>query len=215
MVRIALALALGAALLAPGCARGESGLATVLDSPAEYDQVTGRPEEVLQMPDHPAGCEICVLQSALGHVGVELTFDEVYELFERSDSDFVHAWWGDPMTAGAAYPPAVEEAASRALGGTGHLASDVSLCSVGELAEMVDGGAVAICWYTTDYAPPRWTGWYSGGWQMYANEHAILVYDMAGGNVCAMDPLRGYVAMGRETFAGVWEACGSMAVAIR
>lgn len=223
MVRLALALAIlaivaaltaswcGAAAQTPG---SDPETSASLDSPAESERTAERPGEVLQMPDHPAGCEICALQSALGHIGVDLTFDEAYRLFERSDSDFVNAWWGDPMIEGAAYPPAVTEAASRALDGSGHYASDASLCTIDELAEMIDDGAVSICWVTTDYAAPIWTGWYCDGSQMYSNEHAILVYDISG-DVYAMDPLRGYVAMGRETFADIWRACGSMAVVIR
>ena len=220
MVRLALALAIAVALLMPGCATGDQDPAGSLetpivhDSPGKEDRNAERPGEVLQMPDHPAGCEICALQSALGYIGIDLTFDDTYALFERSESDFVNAWWGDPMTEGAAYPPAVIEAASRALDGTGRHASDASLCTVDELAEMVDDGAVSICWVTTDYAAPIWTGWYCDGSQMYSNEHAILVYDMSGG-VYAMDPLRGYVAMGRDAFADIWQACGSMAVVIR
>ena len=200
---MALALALA------GCsAPAEPELATVYDAPAEG------PEVVMQ-DAHPAGCEACCLQSALGYFGRDLTFDETMALFRRSEADFATAWWGDPMTEGAAYPPAVAEAANRALAGTRVRAVIATGASLDEVADEVSGGALAICWVTTDYAAPRWTGWRVGDWEMYANEHAVLVHRVTGGEVTAMDPLRGRVAMARSAFEEIWTACGSMAVVMK
>lgn len=209
MVRIALALIMAMAL--SGCAARpeEPALATVYDEPAQ------REVEVVMQDDHPAGCEICVLQSALAYCGYHRTFDEVHALFRHSDVDFVTAWWGDPMTEGAAYPPAMASAANRALSGTAYRALDITGCTLEGIRDALGDGGIVLCWFTTDYAQPRWTGWWVGDWQMYANEHCILVYGIAGGTVYAMDPLRGKVAMDVSTFNGVWTACGSMAVEIR
>ena len=185
-------------------------MATVYDTPAPASV-----PEALDQSEHAAGCEVICLQSALGAIGYERSFDEVYALFDHSDADFVTAWWGDPDAEGAAYPPAVERAASRALAGTPWTARDVTGCTLEGIADATGSGGLAICWFTTDYAYPRWSGWTVGDWEMYANEHAIVVYDVSGGNVCAMDPLQGLVAMSAGTFDDIWTACGSMAVEIR
>ena len=183
--------------------------------PVIYDTPATEPANILQLPDYPAGCEIIALQSALGGIGVERDFAEVYGAFDKSGSDFVNSWWGDPYSEGAAYPPAVCEAAWRLLAGTGHSALNVTGLSLAGLSEAVNGGDLAICWVTTDYAMPRFGAWTVDGYTMYANEHVIVVYDVVGGHVLAQDPLRGRVVMAEETFRTIWEDCGSMAVLLR
>ncbi len=189
-------------------AASSPSLATVLDSPA---RVAG---DSLQLPEHPAGCEVVALQNALEGFGVERTFDEVFALFDRSTWDFATSWWGDPDSVGAAYPPAVEEAANRALEGTGRTARDATGIGTDELSRELSGGAIAVVWFTTDYAAPRWSDWWCGGYRMYSNEHAITIDEIAGGNVYGSDPLRGRVAMALPAFEETWRACGGMAVLI-
>lgn len=211
MRRAGSVLVLLAALLLAGCVqRPVEELATVYDTPAPASE-----PPVIMQEEHPAGCEVYCLQAALAAFGYEEGFDDVYALFDHSDSDFVTAWWGDPDTGGAAYPPAMMEAANRALAGTPRRATDITGCTAEGIKDALDGGGLVICWFTTDYAYPVWTGWWVGDWQMYANEHAIVVYDLSGDGVRAMDPLRGDVLMRTGTFIDIWTACGSMAVEIR
>ena len=197
----ALSAALAAALSAV--------LAASAGAPAGADLAV--PADVLQLPDYPSGCEVVSLSCALAGLGDGRGVEETYDLFVKSDSDFVGAWWGSMTSVGAAYPPAVEDAAMRA--GT-VLADDVTGCPWEDLAAAVESDRLALVWITTDYAPPRWTDWAIGGWRMYANEHCAVLYDCEGGAVLFHDPLRGRVLMDEAQFREMWEACGSMAVVL-
>lgn len=207
-------LGMAALLIAAGNVQHETvELATVYDSPASPQYIVDGKAigDELQYPDHPAGCEIVALQNALEAFGIEKSFDDTFALFDKSDSDFVNAWWGDPDTEGAAYPPAMVEAVERA----GLYARDMTGETLEGIADAVEThGGVAIIWYTTDLEPPRWTGWKVDGWEMYANEHVAVVYHMAGDMLYISDPIRGLTAMEVGEFNELWEACGSMGVAV-
>ncbi len=192
-----------------------TGLVTVIDSPAEDVAPARAPGQEMQMPDYPTGCEIVSLQNALEGFGLGLTFDEVYALFDRSEHDFVNAWWGSPYgSGGAVYPPGMVAAANRGLEGSGHSAADATGCGLDGISACLDDRGLAIAWITTDMEPPRFTGWALGKWLMYANEHCAVVYDMGDGKIFLQDPLHGDVSYPIEDFLEVWEACGSMVVTI-
>lgn len=197
-------------------------LATVYDSPAEESTepktviVDGMAiGDTLQLPEYPAGCEIVTLMNALEHFDIEMTFDETYALFDKSTIDFVNAWWGDPYTQGAAYPPAMVNAAKRAVAGTDIQVRDMTDETLeGIFDTVVTRGGVAIIWYTTDHESPRWTSWEVDGYYMYENEHCAVVYFMSNGTLYISDSLEGLISMEVSEFNKLWEACGSMAVAM-
>lgn len=205
----ALALALA---VVPGCAadgaEAPDGLAFELSETRDVGCM-------LQLPDYPTGCEVVSLVNALHAFGVEASFDEAYALFDKSDHDYVHAWWGDPYGGGgAAYPPAMEEAANRALIGTSYRADDVTGCGLQGIADCVQAGGVIVAWVTTDMESPVWSGWEVDGWPMYANEHCVVVYGLSNGDVLVSDPLRGLVPIPLGEWYAVWDSCGQMAVSI-
>ena len=187
------------------------------ETPLIFDRAASRDVgSMLQMPDYATGCEVVSLINALHAFGVSMDFDEAFALFDKSGSDFVNAWWGDPYGGGgAAYPPAMEAAANRALLGTPYRAEDVTGCGLQGIADCIQSGGIAIAWTTTDMQPPVWSGWEVDGWPMYANEHCVVLCGSAGGVVRVMDPLHGFVTVDEGSFRDVWEACGSMAVCIR
>lgn len=172
------------------------------------------PGSMLQNPDYPAGCEIVTLVNALDGYGVHVSFDEAYAAFDKSDDDFVSAWWGDPYTEGAAYPPAMVAAANRLLDGTAYEATDISGASRSELEWHVEHGSIVIAWHTTDGLRPCWTGWVVDYEEMYSNEHCMAVYAVSDGLVHVSDPLVGLMGVDEGSWMDVWEQCGSMAVAI-
>lgn len=176
---------------------------------------TGEVGSMLQTPDYLTGCEVVSLINALHAFGVSMSFDDAFALFDKSGSDYVHAWWGDPYGGGgAAYPPAMEAAASRALLGTPYRADDVTGCGLQGIADCVQAGGVVVAWVTTDMEPPVWSGWEVDGWPMYANEHCVVVYGLCDGDVLVSDPLRGLVSIPLGEWYAVWDSCGMMAVAI-
>ena len=207
-------LVLLVALALSGCVQHPSDeLATVYDAPAETQTEAGRVGTMTQEL-YPAGCEVVSLINALHTFGIDLDFEHAYGCFDKSDWDFVNAWWGDPYTEGAAYPPAMVTAARRALQGTAIQVRDMTGCSVEDLTGVLDGGGVIIVWATTDDALPRWTEWEVDGWRMYANEHCAVLHGLEDGIASVMDPLKGDRRISADVFEEIWTACGSMAIAI-
>lgn len=191
--------------------QGKYELATIVeDGPVEERM----PGDTLQMPDYPAGCEIITLMNTLYAYGVNLTFDEAYALFDTSDDDFVDSWWGNPYIEGAAYPPAMVRAALRGLEDTDYRAQNISGCTMDDIDEHTENGELVIIWYTVDGQSPRWTGWIINGYEMYANEHCAVIYDIEGDAVKLSDPTYGMTEMNYNDFESVWNECGSMAVVI-
>lgn len=208
-------LALLVALALSGCAHQPAEeLATVYDAPAEAQAEVGRVGTMTQ-EDYPAGCEIVSLINAVHTFGIDLDFEHAYDCFDKGPG-FVGTWWGDPYTEGAAYPPAMVTAARRALKGTAIQVRDMTGETLEGIADTLANGGVCIVWTTTDDAPPVWTGWTVDGWEMYANEHCVVVHgiDISDGSVSVMDPLKGDRRMAIGAFNEIWTACGSMAVAI-
>lgn len=190
-------------------------LATVTDSPSKEVDAARAPGQEMQMPDYPTGCEVVALQNALDGFGVNLNFDEVYGLIDKSEDDFVTAWWGSPYgSGGAVYPPGMATAANRALAGSGYVALDATGATLEGIADCLGRRGLALVWITTDMQPPRFTGWDIGKWRMYDNEHCAVVYDMHDGLLFLQDPLHGDVSVPVGEFQEVWEACGSMMVTI-
>lgn len=206
-------LAILLALSLCACSSEPVELATVYDSPAEVESEVGRVGSMTQ-EDYPAGCEIVSLINALHTFGIDYSFGQAYGLFDHSDSDFVNAWWGDPYVMGAAYPPAMVEALERGLAGTDIDVRDMTGETLEGFADAFQDGGVCIAWVTTDDAPPEWTGWVVDGYEMYANEHCVVVYDLSDDGVSIMDPLHGDRLMDTAEFNEIWTACGSMAVRI-
>lgn len=172
------------------------------------------PGDMMQMPDYPAGCEIVSLINTVKAFGVYLTFEEAYQCFDISINDFVNAWWGDPYTVGAAYPPAMTNALNRALDGTPYHAVNLSFGTIEDIFEYVKHGGLIVAWFTTDYEQPRFTDWVIQEYRMYQNEHCIVVYDISGGEVKFMDPLQGNMSMDVSEWKSIWTACGTLTVGV-
>lgn len=185
----------------------------VSDSPAEDRAEVGAVGTATQ-EDHMAGCEVYALMNALQKFGIELSFEEAYGLFDKSQDDFVTSWWGDPDIEGAAYPPAMVTAAERALDGTAIQVRDMTGETLEGVHDAIEGGGVAIVWVTTDDSLPVWTGWVVDGYEMYANEHCVVVHGIDGEGVRIMDSLKGDRVMDTGVFNEIWQACGAMGVAI-
>lgn len=172
--------------------------------------------EALQMPDYPAGCEPISLTIMLHAYSYDIGMPEIMRYFDRSDTDFVHAFWGSEYSEGAAYPPAVVEAANRYLlmQGSSLEARDITGAYWGTIEAMIGDGVPVMVWTTTDFKSPVWSGWDVDGWPMYANEHCVVVYGQDGSTLYVSDPLEGLITRPMGEFARIWEQCGSMAVAL-
>lgn len=201
-------------LVLAGCFKNETRFH---ESSATLETIveTRIPGDMMQMPDYQAGCEIVSVVNALHAFGIEVTFDEAYSYFDISNDDFVNCWWGSPYSQGAAYPPAVSRALTRALYQTGYHAQNTSFETVEDLFHhLKEENGIVIVWYTTDYREPIWVDWEIEGYRMYTNEHCMVLYDIADSHAYVSDPLRGYVEIPIGEFKHIWTACGALAVTI-
>lgn len=198
-----------------GCSDTEKNIESTIEEYEPVIIVEGRiPGDYNQFPEYPAGCEVVSLQNTLCAFDVDLTFEETYALFDKSDSDFVYHWWGNPKVEGAAYPPAMVIAANRALDGTEFSAMDITGCSFAEIEEYTGQGKLVITWYTTDGKSPRWTDWSVNGYRMYGNEHCVVVYATYRDDVYISDPIHGMIDVDITEFDNIWQECGAMAVVV-
>lgn len=182
----------------------EPGAYTASQSVAEY----------LQLPDYPAGCEPVSLCILLESYEYEASMPGIMYYFDRSQSDFINAYWGSEYSEGAAYPPAVIEAANRYLMHQGSKLEAVDLTGSGwdAIEWLMDEGQPVMCWVTVGYHWPIWSDWEVDGWPMYANEHCVVLYGLEDGKAKVSDPLEGMIDVDAERFRDVWERCGGMAV---
>ena len=203
---LAALLALGAPFSTVYTRLTEPGAYTASQSVAEY----------MQLPDYPAGCEPVSLCILLESYEYEASMPGIMDFFVRSQSDFVHAYWGSEYSEGAAYPPAVVEAANRYLSEQGARieARDITGTYWGTIEALIGEGKPVMCWVTVGYNWPIWSDFYSGDWRMYANEHCVVLYGLDGSTAYVSDPLEGLIEVDAGTFADVWIRCGSMAVFI-
>ena len=184
--------------------------------PGEYT-ATDSVGIAFQLPDYPAGCEPISLSLLLNSYSYDIGMPDIMNYFDKSSDDFVHAYWGDIYSVGAAYPPAVVEAANRYLAEQGSRleAYDISNFSWDAIEKTVSEGRPVMLWCTSDYQHPYYYGkWEIDGYYMYANEHAVVMYDYDDTYVYVSDPLRGYTQFDKSEFETIWNLCGRMGVAL-
>lgn len=169
----------------------------------------------IQMPDYPAGCEPASLSLLLKSYSYEANIDELMGYFDLTTDDFVHGYWGSIYSEGAAYPPAVVEAANRYLSEQGSRleAREITGYNWDAIERLIFDGKPIMMWCTTDYAYPYYLDiWEIDGYYMYANEHCVVLYGVDEENVYVSDPLQGLISYPKEEFERIWVLCGSMAV---
>lgn len=176
--------------------------------------------ELLQMPALPAGCESVALTCVLRSMGFDLGLTDIVDGYLDIDptrSDYVTGFGGDPRTGGGALPPAMVTAANRYLAAQGEQgieARDVTGTSFDGLLAQVSEGRPVLVWTTMYMADPAFTGYERDGWRWYSNEHCVVLYGVDGEDVLVSDPLEGLVRRDAAQFQRLYEACGSMAMAL-
>lgn len=200
-----------AALLALGAPFGT--VYTRLTEPGAYT-ASRSVAEYMQLPDYPAGCEPVSLCILLESYEYEASMPGIMDYFDRSQSDFVNAYWGSEYSEGAAYPPAVVEAANRYLEehGSELVAYDITGVPWSCVENLMAEGQPMMAWVTVGYDWPIWSAWNVQGMPMYANEHCVVLYGLENGVARVSDPLEGLIDVDADAFRDVWQRCGSMAV---
>lgn len=179
-------------------------------------------EELLQYPELPAGCESVALACVLRSMGFDASGTEIVDEYLAIDptcTDFVTSFAGDPYWGGGTLPPAIVDAANAYLAAQGDAASglaarDLTGLSYENLLVIVGKGYPVLVWTTMYGEEPAFTGEVVDGWSWYFNEHCVVLYGIEGSEVLVSDPLEGLVKRDTSEFGYLYEACGSMAVAI-
>lgn len=206
-------------------ARGdaEKTLASTEESVIKVDpKSAAQIEELLQYPELPAGCESVALACVLRSMGFDASGAEIvdgYLAIDPTCTDFVTSFAGDPYWGGGTLPPAIVDAANAYLAAQGDAASglaarDLTGLSYENLLMIVGEGYPVLVWTTMYGEEPAFTGEVIDGWSWYFNEHCVVLYGVEGSEVLVSDPLEGLVRRDATAFGYLYEACGSMAVAI-
>lgn len=197
----------------------EEELATeAVETALEEPTVSDRVEELLQLPDYPAGCEATSLAIVLRAMGYDVGIGDILDGYLSYDPTWTDAgsYLGDPYTGGGAFPPAVVIAADGFLSDvdSDERATDLTGATFDEIAEIVSSGTPVLVWTTMYQEPPAFSGQLVGDYAWYTNEHCVVVYGVDEGAVLVSDPLEGLVERDYARFSRLFEECGSMAVAI-
>lgn len=240
----AAALLLGAALLVLGAAllcatlaqepeyavEGADEFQTEMPAPrngAPIERLASSPtsfcdnvEPVLQGDAYPSGCEPAALACALSASNVPTCIEDVIGCLDTDPKfrDFVHHYAGDPAGDGAAWPPAMVDAANRYLAKAGIdslSAADISGTSFSDVMRLTQAGYPVLVWTTVDMESPDFSNLAAFGQRFVRNNHCVVVHGQdASGNVLVMDPLEGCIARDAEAFARIYEQRGCLAMVI-
>lgn len=202
------------------CAEGAvlpKGVAVSQEPPDYASQV----EVLYQYPLFPSGCEAHSLAMILRAYGYNADPAELIDRYMPTDptwSDYVHHFAGDARGAGSAMPPAVVACAQAYVqaNGGGETVDDLTGSSWEDILDIVQGGCPVALWTTLDMSAPQFTGAVQEGYSYYSNLHCVVLYGIGdSGTVLVADPIGGYREYPREDLAWIYEACGSMALAVR
>lgn len=165
------------------------------------------PEQDLQLPELPTGCEATALSTLLRLNGVDVGKIEVADALPKSGTDFVHAFWGDPysVNGGCCMSPCAAETARMFLDGTGLMAYQTEGRGLSQLPKP------CMVWTTIDLAEPQAIKT-QGAYTMYYPSHCVVVLGIDGDTVRTIDPLKGFTDYPLDVFERVYEQVGAQAI---
>ena len=163
----------------------------------------------------PAGCEIMSLTVVLRSMGYDVDPLELADNYVDISGVFPTGFSGSPYTNGGGLPPCIVAAGEAWLGehAEGYHTHDTTGSPFDALAALVEGGYPVSIWVTEGMVAPSNVE-PSGDYLWYWPEHCITVYGAEGDRVLVCDTIYGMAEYSRAEFVEIYEACGSMSVAI-
>lgn len=210
---VSAALAMCLVLVLSGCAQAQADGERHLDSFDVDDKPFGielyafDPDEDMQLPELPTGCEATATATLLRMHGVNATKTEVADAMPKSDIDFVHSFLGDPYksTGGCCMALCAAETARPFLAGTG------LTCYVVEGLPLIDLPRPCVIWATIDLAEPQAIR-RQGAYTMHYPSHCIVVTSVSDGYAQCIDPLAGRVDYPLDRLTYVYQKVGAQAI---
>ena len=173
--------------------------------------------EMIQYPDMPAGCEVYSLTAVLRSLGLDADPHRVasdYLPFDVVGGFSATAYRGSPyVVGGEGLPPAIVRAGNAFLEDVGLTVrfSDATGSSFEDLESIANEGTPVLVWTTMHVQDPGIASPLPA-YSFYYLEHCLVLLGSEGDAVSTMDPMVGFSAYDRASFARVFEQCGSMAV---
>ena len=164
----------------------------------------------------PAGCEIVALAVVMRSMGCATDPVELADNYVELGGGTPESYQGDPYSDGSGMPPCIVLAANRWLEERGYEARayNTTSTSADTLLSLVEQGYPVIAWTTENLVDPSDITEGENGMRWYWPEHSVVVYGVEGGEDLASDSMAGLVRYDRARFAEIYEACGSMSVAL-
>lgn len=182
---------------------------------AEERDFTEHVEFIDQYEVLPAGCEIMSLCVVLRSMGYDVDPMDLADNYVDMSGTFPTGFSGSPYTNGGALPPCIVTAGEAWLDGNaqGYHAHDTTGSPFDALAALVEGGYPVSIWTTEGMVAPSDIESYEG-YTWFWPEHCITVYGVDEDQVFVCDTIYGMMEYSRAEFIEIYEACGSMSVAI-
>ncbi len=175
-----------------------------------------RVESQMQSDVMPGGCELVSLDIVLDAMGLNTDIHQVVNDHLNIDGHFATGYSGNPYYAGGGFAEGIANAANSyllSIGSTYH-AYDLTGKSFNLVKALVLRGYPVLTWTTMGFVDPDFTGSFDHGREWYSNEHCVVMFGLNDDKVLVSDPMEGFVERDAQRFQEIFEACGSMAVAI-
>ena len=155
------------------------------------------------------------LTVVLRSMGYDVDPLELADNYVDMSGVFPTGFSGSPYTNGGGLPPCIVAAGEAWLGehAEGYHTHDTTGSPFDALAALVEGGYPVSIWVTEGMVAPSNVE-PSGDYLWYWPEHCITVYGAEGDRVLVCDTIYGMMEYSRAEFVEIYEACGSMSVAI-
>lgn len=192
------------------------------ETPTIYDtsitNPAGNVKVVEQLPEFPSGCEFAAAVSFLNAYGYDVNISSLLNYMNYSDDNYIECYVGDARADyGYCYAPALVICMNNYLFNHNAAIGTQNFTGITYKAfkEYISSNQPMIVWYTSDGEMPQYYGeLYNNHFQMYSNEHVIVVYEIGNGIITAADSLNGKIEIPEEEFQQIWEACGSQCIGV-
>lgn len=167
-------------------------------------------ENDLQLPELPTGCEATSASTLLRMNGIEVSKTEIADSIPQSDSDYVHAFWGNPYyeSGWACMSPAIEDVMNKFI-------SENQTVVRYEGYELKDVPLPCQVWVTMSMTIPLMSSYDSEGYPLAYNTHCVVITEVEGDLIHYIDPLEGECSTTYREISEIYETLGSQAIYIK
>lgn len=163
----------------------------------------------MQLPELPTGCEATAAATLSRMQGAMITKTKVADSLPKSTDDFVNAFIGDPYSYSgwSCSPKAIVQTLNSIFSSDEEFAA-IELTG-DDLDELILPAAV---WISIDMTNPGYPSLSEDGYLLFHNTHCVVIVEVTDKYVSVIDPLKGDVLYGRETFESIYNKMGKEAV---